>query len=280
MHESALHRLETEAELRRALEREKLEIHYQPVVSLHDGEVCSVEALLRWRHPERGLLSPAEFLDVAEDSGLIVPIGVWVLQRACADAHAWRPRPRGAPIGLCVNVSARQLLDPGLLDAVASALETGGLDPGRLTLEITESVLMEDADLAALRLRELKALGVRLAIDDFGTGYSSLSYLRTFPVDVLKIDRSFVAGVAGDLEGACFVQAIVRLAQVLGLDTVAEGVEEIEQLSRIAELDCDMAQGFLFSRPVPVADLDFEPPATAAPSPVDPVAPPAALSSV
>jgi diguanylate cyclase (GGDEF)-like protein len=249
MHHAAVERLELEAELRGAIERDELVLHYQPMVSLTDSEVVGYEALIRWQHPERGLIPPMEFVPIAEDTGFIIPIGTWVLDQACAAAARWPARQNGQRMQVSVNLSARQLFDRHLLETVRSIVNRNGLDTGQLTLEITESVLMEDTDLAVLQLNALKNLGVQIAIDDFGTGYSSLSYLRSFPVDVLKVDKSFTDSVAIDLEGACFVQAILHLAQVLRVTTVAEGVEEEAQAIRLRELGCDLAQGYYFGRP-------------------------------
>jgi diguanylate cyclase (GGDEF)-like protein/PAS domain S-box-containing protein len=246
MHDAALARLELEGELRNALARNELVLHYQPVVALETSETVAYEALLRWQHPTRGLVPPLDFIPVAEDTGLIVAMGEWALDCACATATTWTgPRP----IGVSVNISPRQLFDPDFARTVADILARTGLEPTRLTLEITESVLVEDTSLAIHQLDALKQLGVHIAIDDFGTGYSSLSYLRTFPVDVLKVDKSFIDHVDVDVEGACFVQAILHLATVLGVKTVAEGVERPDQAQRLAELGCDFAQGFHFGRP-------------------------------
>ena len=246
MHDAALARLELEGELRNALARNELVLHFQPVVALDTKRTVAFEALLRWEHPTRGLVPPLEFIPLAEDTGLIVPIGDWVLEHACAAATTWTgPRP----IGLSVNISARQLFDPDFAQMVANTLARTKLDPTRLTLEITESVLVEDTTLAVFQLNSLKQLGVRIAIDDFGTGYSSLSYLRTFPVDILKIDKSFIDHIEMDVEGACFVQAILHLANVLRVHTVAEGVEDAGQARRLTELGCNYAQGFYFGRP-------------------------------
>jgi EAL domain-containing protein (putative c-di-GMP-specific phosphodiesterase class I) len=195
------------------------------------------------------MVAPMDFVPIAEETGLIIPIGNWVMDQAGAAAAQWPARRNGDPMQISVNLSARQLFDPQLTSTVRSVVAANGLRPGQLTLEITESVLMEDTDLAVRRLDALKALGVQIAIDDFGTGYSSLSYLRTFPVDVLKIDKSFTDSVAEDVEGACFVQAILHLAQVLRVVTVAEGVEHEAQAVRLRQLGCDVGQGFYFGRP-------------------------------
>ena len=249
MHRAAVQRLDLEEKLRGAIERDELVLHYQPMIALADEEVVGFEALVRWQHPDLGLVAPMEFVPIAEDIGLIIPIGNWVLDQACAVASRWPLCKSGQPMQISVNLSSRQLFDPQLVDTVRSIVGRHGLDAGQLTLEITESVLMEDTDLAVLQLNALKKLGVHIAIDDFGTGYSSLSYLRSFPVDVLKIDKSFTDMVAVDAEGACFVQAILHLAQVLRVTTVAEGIEHEVQAVRLRELGCDMAQGFYFGRP-------------------------------
>ena len=247
--------------LRRAVEREELVLHYQPELSL-GGEVAAVEALVRWRHPERGLLSPGEFVGLAEETGLIVPIGRWVMGEACRRAREWQerhpPAPGGRALSVGVNVSARQFFDPDLVASVAEALGESGLAPGSLTLEITESALMEEGETTP-KLEGLKKLGVRLAIDDFGTGYSSLSRLRRLRVASLKIDRSFVRGLSPEPEGSAedaeIVSAIVGLGRALGLELVAEGVETAEQLARLRELGCDLVQGFHLHRPVPGEEL-------------------------
>ena len=249
MHQAALQRLELEAQLRGAIDRDELILHYQPLIALGEDEVVGFEALVRWQHPTRGLVAPMEFVPIAEDTGFIIPIGTWVLEQACAAATRWPGRKNGEPMQISVNLSARQLFDPNLVDTARSIVSRNGLEAGQLTLEITESVLMEDTDLSVLQLNALKKLGVQIAIDDFGTGYSSLSYLRSFPVDVLKIDKSFTDTVAVDVDGACFVQAILHLAQVLRVTTVAEGVEHAAQAERLRELGCDLAQGFYFGRP-------------------------------
>ena len=252
----SLERLELEGDLRRAVERGEFELHYQPKVDLMTGEVMGAEALVRWRHPERGLRPPADFVPAAEETGLIVPMGRWVLEEACRQAREWQLRhASGRPFEVNVNLSARQFRDPGLVGGVCDALAKTGLAPAGLVLEITESALMEDAPANLAALRRLKSLGVRLAIDDFGTGYSSLSYLNRLPVDHLKIDRSFVAVLGEDAGGGAIVSATVALARALGLLTVAEGVETEGQLARLRELACDLAQGFYLGRPVPGEDF-------------------------
>jgi diguanylate cyclase (GGDEF)-like protein len=238
-----------------ALLRQQLTVHYQPVVSLRGldaraPEVTSYEALLRWQHPERGLVPPIDFIPLAEDTGLIVPIGAWVLREAAGQAVVWS-REAGRPIGMAVNLSPRQLADDDVVATVADVLAETGLPPAQLTLEVTESVLVQDVDRVVDRLRTLRTLGVRIAIDDFGTGYSSLSYLRRLPADTIKIDRSFVTDLAQDGASRTLVSSIIELARSLQLDVVAEGVEDTAQRSVLQSLQCSHAQGFLFARPQP-----------------------------
>jgi EAL domain-containing protein (putative c-di-GMP-specific phosphodiesterase class I) len=250
-----LERLELEADLRRALadpERE-LRVVYQPIVALDDERVVGFEALVRWQHPTRGAVSPARLIPVAEATGLIVPLGAWVLRTACRQAARWAESDVLGPAApyVSVNLSGRQLEGAGLADEVARAVAAAGLDPSRLLLEITESVLMQRADAALHTLNALKALGVRLAIDDFGTGYSSLAYLQRFPVDTLKIDKAFVDGVANGGSAAALASGIVGLATTLGLRCVAEGIERPEQAARLRAAGCGYGQGYLFARPLP-----------------------------
>jgi diguanylate cyclase (GGDEF)-like protein len=256
MEESVVGRLELASELQRAVERGEFVIHYQPSIILSSGGVAGVEALVRWQHPARGLILPAEFIRVAEETGLILPIGAWVLREACAQARRWQIEfPSSPALTMAVNISARQVHQPGLRDIVADALASSGLPPQSLVLEITESLMMQDAELAITRLHELKELGIRLAIDDFGTGYSSLSYLRKFPVDILKIDKSFVDGVSRHGKEQELAQSIIELGQTLKLEIVAEGVEHAEQLGWLQSRNCDLGQGFLFSEPIDADDL-------------------------
>jgi EAL domain-containing protein (putative c-di-GMP-specific phosphodiesterase class I) len=229
---------------------------YQPTVSLATGELIGVEALVRWLHPERGLLGPGEFIGLAEETGLIVPIGAQVLRQACQEAGRWRGvGPGGTPLTISVNLSARQFAHPDLVSVVAATLAETGTEPATLRLEITESVLMEDAESTNAALRELRDLGVRLSIDDFGTGYSSLTYLKRFPVDELKVDRSFVDGLGADAEDTAIVAAVVNLAHTLDLRVVAEGVETEAQSRWLRELGCDAAQGHWFGPAVPPEQL-------------------------
>ncbi len=251
MREAAISRFELGTDLRRAIDRQEFVLHYQPVVDLRLGRILGFEALVRWQHPTRGLLSPAGFIPAAEATGLIVPIGRWVLEEACRQARAWQLATlTEPPLTMSANLSARELREPGLVEGVADILERTGVDPATIVLEITETSMVEDADGAIATLQALKALGVRLAIDDFGTGYSSLSYLRRLPVDVLKLDRSFVVPSGrGDRESA-LVDAVFRLGRSLGLVTIAEGIEDAEQRDRLISLGCRVGQGYLFARPM------------------------------
>jgi diguanylate cyclase (GGDEF)-like protein/PAS domain S-box-containing protein len=250
----AVRRLRLENALRGALERHELSLVYQPVVSLHDGRISGVEALLRWSS-ERGPISPAEFIPIAEDSGLIVPIGRWVLEQACRDAARWNAG-RAVPVPVYVNLSARQVALPELPEIVAGVLAETGSDPSTLGLEITESVLLEEAGSPLEKLNALKALGVGVVLDDFGTGYSSLGYLTRFPLDGVKLDRSFVAGLEDVREAGAIVAAVVQMGQALGLRVTAEGVEHDAQLRELVTLGCDLAQGYLFARPVSYEEVE------------------------
>ena len=240
--------------LRRAVENDELVLHYQPQVDAVTGNVVALEALTRWRRPEHGLVSPAEFIPLAEETGLIIPIGEWVLRRACAQARAWQDEGF-EPLPVAVNLSVRQFRRKDLPELVARVLDETGLPPWCLRLELTESCVMEDAGFAIVVLRELKAKGVGVSVDDFGTGYSSLSYLRRLPVDELKIDRSFVHAATDDEDDAAIVAAIIQLARTLRLQVVAEGVETEAQLELLRSLGCGRAQGYLFSRPLPAEEV-------------------------
>jgi diguanylate cyclase (GGDEF)-like protein len=249
MQTAAQDRLLLEMDLRAAVDDHQFFLMYQPTFDLRSETVTGVEALLRWRHPSRGVTAPDLFIPIAEETGIIVPIGQWVLHEACHQAAIWRAD--GHPVGMSVNVSARQLDDDRELVAhVQTALADSGLDPSALTLEITETALMHDPDQAADRLTALKALGVRIAIDDFGTGYSSMAYLRRFPVDALKIDRSFISGIAVSTGSREIVHSLVQLGKTLGLETLGEGIEEPTQLRNLQREQCDSGQGFLFARPL------------------------------
>jgi diguanylate cyclase (GGDEF)-like protein/PAS domain S-box-containing protein len=256
MHDAARLRLELKSALDGALDRDELILNYQPIVDLQSSAMCGVEALVRWVHPERGVIAPLDFIPLAEETGQIVPIGGWVLNEACrAAVQLQRSHPTASSIYMAVNLSARQLQRPEIVDEVAAALAASGLAAEDLVLEITESVLMRDIDLTIERLQRLKDLGVRIAIDDFGTGYSSLNYLRQFPVDIVKIDRSFVEGIAADGDQRALVAMIIDLARALGLRQVAEGIERPDQLAELRSLGCGFGQGYLFARPVDFADL-------------------------
>jgi diguanylate cyclase (GGDEF)-like protein len=250
MQTAARDRLTLEMDLADALEQEQLFLQYQPTFDLQSERVIGVEALIRWRHPTRGVIPPIEFIPIAEESGLIVPIGRWVLQEACRQAKIWHTA--GHRLGMSVNVSGRQLDDDELIEDVRRPLAESGLDPATLTLEITETTLMRDASATAKRLHLLKQIGVRIAIDDFGTGYSSLAYLRQFPADALKIDRSFISGIAGSKESAALIHTLVQLGKALHIETLAEGIEDQAQLQTLQREHCDQGQGFLFSRPLGV----------------------------
>ena len=249
--------LQRRAALRTAIEEGQLRLHYQPVVDVRTGRPSAVEALVRWQHPDHGLLGPDAFLPLAREAGLIAPLGWWVLDEACREAASWRAgaTPELAHLSVSVNLDAQQLADPAMARRVAATLTRTGLDPSALVLEITENGVTDDPDQAAERLRSLKALGVRVAIDDFGTGYSSLVQLRRFPVDSLKIDKSFVDGMTSEAEDAAIVASTVRLARALGIDVVAEGVETEEQLVQLRVLGCDLGQGYHWARPVPPDEL-------------------------
>lgn len=249
MHVAALGRLQMKADLERALEDERLVIHYQPIVDLRSSRITGCEALVRWDHPERGFVPPSEFIPVAEETGLINHLGRWVVHEACAQVAAWCGEGL-AKISLTVNLSGRQLHDPALVMDVTRSLTESGLEPARLTLEITESALMTDIGASIDMLHALKSLGVRLAIDDFGTGYSSLSYLQRFPLDILKIDRSFINGMERGADEAALAQAVIKLGQTLRLETIAEGIENHQQRRALLAAGCQLGQGYLFSRPV------------------------------
>jgi diguanylate cyclase (GGDEF)-like protein/PAS domain S-box-containing protein len=243
-----------EADLRAALQRDELQLYYQPKVTLAQGEMVGMEALLRWRHPQRGLLAPGAFIALAEDSGLIVPIGHWVLDAACRQVRAWRDA--GLRVPRCaINLSARQFDTDALVDDVLRALAEHGLQADALEVEITESVLMADPQRANRTLLGLRALGVHISIDDFGTGYSSLAYLKRFPAQTVKIDRSFISGLPQDRDDAAITQAVIAMAHSLGIAVVAEGVETQEQLDFLRRLNCDEAQGYFIGRPMPAAQL-------------------------
>ncbi|MDF1505846.1 EAL domain-containing protein [Roseisolibacter sp. H3M3-2] len=263
MHAALLDRLVLEADLRQALAAgggDQFTLHFQPIVRLADAEVVGAEALVRWAHPSRGRISPAQFIPIAESSGLIVPLGTWVLREACRAGARWAAgradAPDATPLTMTVNLSGRQLQAPGLVDEVAAVLAETGLPPSALVLEITETVMMQGTEANLVTLHALRALGVRLAIDDFGTGYSSLSYLQRFPIDILKIDKSFVEGLSRGAHEAALARTILALGDTLALRCIAEGVEDAAQRDHLRALGCDFAQGFLFARPMPEEEMD------------------------
>lgn len=254
MGETASRRLALEAALRRAVERGELTLHYQPIVDIATEKITGSEALVRWNHPERGMLYPDEFIALADEIGIIVEIGEWMLHQACRQTRRWQDES-GLPLSISVNVSAVQFGQPKLLAQVAHALANSALDPHSLELEITESVLMQDAEGTIDTLRALKTMGIKISVDDFGTGYSSLSYLNRFPIDVLKIDKSFIRGINCSGDDYAIVRAITALAQSLNLSVVAEGIESAEQLASLRREKCDRAQGYLFSKPLPAEEF-------------------------
>jgi EAL domain-containing protein (putative c-di-GMP-specific phosphodiesterase class I) len=245
-------RIELETALRGALERHELQLHYQPVVNLGDGVVCGFEALMRWHHPRLGEVAPDRFIPIAEDNGLILKLGRWAIREAARQLASWR-REFGGDLSMSVNLSAHQMHDPDLISTVERALAASAIPAGSLCLEITERTVMDDLESTIAALQALKALGVRLSADDFGTGYSSLAYLRRFPFDEVKVDRSFVQGLAQDNGAAVIVGAVVSMARALSLSTVAEGVETERQRAHLLALGATRGQGWLYSRPLPAA---------------------------
>jgi EAL domain-containing protein (putative c-di-GMP-specific phosphodiesterase class I) len=237
--------------MRRALPAGEFELYYQPVIDLATGDISGFEALIRWNHPDKGLIAPASFIPLAEEIGFIVPLGEWVIRQACATAALWPDS-----FHIAVNVSAAQFRSPRLLQVIVAALASSGLRPAQLEIEITESVLLHQKEAALAVLHQLRALGVRIAMDDFGTGYSSLSYLQCFPFDKIKIDRSFVTDIAENANSLNIVRAVAALAEGMGMTATAEGVETHDQLDRITSEGCTEMQGFLFSQPLPAREID------------------------
>jgi EAL domain-containing protein (putative c-di-GMP-specific phosphodiesterase class I) len=247
-------RLRQEAELQRAVRDEQLRLHYQPEVRVSTGQIIGVEALVRWAHPTRGIVAAAEFIDIAEETGAILEIGEWAITEACLQLATWQDA--GIDVVMRVNLSGRQVTQPDLVDRLVEIVSDSQIDPSRLCLEITETAIMADAELSMDVLGKLAAVGLRLAIDDFGTGYSSLEYLKRFPVHALKIDRSFIAGLATSSDDAAIVRATLSLAESMGLEVTAEGVETEQQRAGLLALGCERAQGFLFSPAVPAAEIE------------------------
>jgi EAL domain-containing protein (putative c-di-GMP-specific phosphodiesterase class I) len=256
MSDQTMDRIDMESDLRRALERGEMRVYYQPLVDLGSDRIVGFEALVRWQHPVRGLVPPLAFIPLAEETGLIIPLGRWVLETACRQAVKWRDaRPSGPRLFMSVNLSARQFVQPDMVDHVDAILSETGMDPSMLELEITESVVMDQSEVGIRTLSRLRDMGVRLVLDDFGTGYSSLAYLKHLPLDTIKIDRSFVSGLDDDDANLPIVQAVIALAHGLGIDVVAEGIETVAQLDRLRALVCDRGQGYFYARPLPPDEL-------------------------
>ena len=250
MHQQAVELLRLETDLRQAVENREFQLHYQPIVSLGNNKIVGFEALVRWQHPTRGMIFPTDFIPIAEETGLIIPLGLWVLQEACRQMRVWQVQfPANPPLTISVNLSAKQFMQPELVEQIIRIIHETNLDPRSLRLEITESMLLENTAFLTPVLSQLQALGVSLFLDDFGTGYSSLNYLYRLPIDTLKIDRSFISNM-GNTEGWEIVRAITMLAHALGINVIAEGVETKEQLAHLGTLQCEYAQGYLFSKPL------------------------------
>jgi EAL domain-containing protein (putative c-di-GMP-specific phosphodiesterase class I) len=255
LREKTSQQVDIESALRQALAGDQFVLYYQPKLCLRTGLVAGVEALLRWRHPTRGIVPPGDFIGTAEESGLIVPIGLWAFGEVCRQAKQWSQQPELAGLRIAVNVSARQFRSPTFLTQIENEIAISGVDPRLIEMEITEGVLIEDTKNVRIILDGMKRLGLRISLDDFGTGYSALGYLRQFPFDTLKIDRSFIKDVLHDEGAAAITSAVVALANRLRLNVVAEGVELEGQAQYLRDLQCDEAQGYLYSRPIPAADL-------------------------
>jgi diguanylate cyclase (GGDEF)-like protein len=257
MRSRVIEHMQIENDLRRAIQRGELELYYQPVIRLHSGAVVSMEALLRWNHPERGMVGPLSFIPVAEESRLIIPIGRWVIEQACRQVAAWQQlKPDQAPMSVAVNISARQLADPELISHIEGSVRANRIDPSTLWLELTETAVLEDTDFVERSLRQLKGLGLRLVLDDFGVGFSSLGYLKRLPLSLIKLDRSFVENVPENAHDAAIVRAVCQMAGTIGIGVVAEGVETEEQVRAARDLGCGYAQGFHFARPMPADEVE------------------------
>jgi EAL domain-containing protein (putative c-di-GMP-specific phosphodiesterase class I) len=257
MHTDALAKLQLETDLRRAVEQGEFRLHYQPLISLRSGHITGLEALLRWEHPQRGLVQPSDFIPIAEETGLIVRIGRWVLNEACRQLATWqRSHPRAEPLSIGVNLSVKQFSQPDLLDQLANALRASGIPPNCLRLEITEAALIEQGAAAMALLGQIKQLGPQIYLDDFGTGYSSLIYLHRLPIDAIKIDRELVSTMDSDEKNLRLVRTILTFAQIIGVRAEAEGISTAEQLRELRSLKCEHGQGYLFSAPIPHDAVD------------------------
>lgn len=257
MHTRAVTLLQLETDLRHAIERNEMLVYYQPIIDLNSMEMMGFEALMRWKHPQRGIVPPGEFIPVSEETGLIIPLTLWILRESCSQIVKWnRQSPESRPLMISINLSGKHFAQPNLVEQVQTILEETEIDPHYVKLELTESAVMENAEQAILMLKQLRTLGVKLSIDDFGTGYSSLSYLHRFPIDMLKVDRSFVSTMEGGSENGEIVRTIIALAKTLKLNVIAEGIESIHQLHQLRVLGCEYGQGFLFSRPIPVDEIE------------------------
>jgi EAL domain-containing protein (putative c-di-GMP-specific phosphodiesterase class I) len=253
MHARALNLLQLENDLRRAIDRNELVLHYQPIVSLNSGRIKGFEALVRWHHPQRGYISPMDFVPIAEETGLIIPIGQWVFEEACRQVKEWQEQlPQFSSLQMSINLSSRQFAQPDLIEQIRDTMLRLDVKPSCIKLEITESMMMQNVESAIDMLKQLRSLGIDLSMDDFGTGYSSLSYLRRFPISTLKIDRSFVSQMTGENDNAEIVKTIMMLATNLNMNVVAEGIETESQLRQLCRLACQYGQGFLFSKPLDV----------------------------
>jgi diguanylate cyclase (GGDEF)-like protein len=251
MHDAALQLLQLESDLCRAINQQEFIVHYQPIVDLSTGRIVGFEALVRWHHPQRGMVSPNSFIPIAEETGLIIPIGNWVLREACHQLRLWqKEKLKGIPLFMSVNLSVRQFAQPELIEQIDKILEETQLSPQSLKLEITESAIMDNANSAAVILQKLRERSIQLSIDDFGTGYSSLSYLHSFPINTLKVDRSFVRRIDGNPKNLGLIPAIMSIAQTMGMSAIAEGIETTQQLAQLRTLGCGFGQGYLFSKPM------------------------------
>jgi diguanylate cyclase (GGDEF)-like protein len=250
MHDSAVKLMQLENDLRRAIERQEFQIYFQPIIRLENSKISGFESLIRWQHPIQGLLDPVNFIAVAEETGAIIPMGYWILTEACRQLYEWQVKYSDPFLNISVNLSPKQLSQPNLIEQISQILQTTGLNPHSLKLEITETAIMENPESAALILSQLRELGIQICMDDFGTGYSSLSFLHRFPVDFLKIDQSFIVGIEQGAEKAKIVQTIMTLTQNLGLNAIAEGIETAEQVAKLKILQCEYGQGYFFSRPL------------------------------